>query len=280
MRTSTPTPTMTIGSRGTRRAVGAILLALGLWLGVSVAASPAGASRSTAPTPTIVLVHGAFADGSGWNAVSDRLQDRGYDVIAPSNPLRSVTGDSAYLRSVLDTIEGPVVLVGHSYGGFVLTNAAAGHPGVEALVYVAAFAPDVGDTVGGLAALNPGSRLVPDNLVIRPYPGGQDGYIDPDVFREVFAADVQRDVAATMAASQRPSDLSILGELSGEPAWATVPSWYLVATQDNVIPAATQRFMAERAGATTVEVRSSHVAMISHPREVTELIVDAAASIG
>jgi pimeloyl-ACP methyl ester carboxylesterase len=276
MRTSTPTTTSTRTRLGV---IAGLVLVIGV-TGLSGAVAPAGASRPEAPKPTIVLVHGAFADGSGWNAVSDRLQDRGYEVIAPSNPLRSVAGDSAYIRSVLDTIDGPIVLVGHSYGGFVLTNAAAGHPGVEALVYVAAFAPDLGDTVGGLAAANPGSRLVPENLVVRPYPGGQDGYIDPDVFREVFAADVKRDVAATMAASQRPSSLEILDQASGEPAWETVPSWYLVATEDNVIPPATQHSMAERAGATTVEVRSSHVAMVSHPREVTEIIIDAADSVG
>jgi pimeloyl-ACP methyl ester carboxylesterase len=276
MRTSTPTTK----ARTRLGVIAGLTLIVGLWTGLTGAAAPVAASRPPVPKPTIVLVHGAFADGSGWNAVSERLQDRGYNVIAPSNPLRSVDGDSAYIRSVLDTIEGPIVLVGHSYGGFVLTNAAAGHPGVKALVYVAAFAPDLNDTVEGLASRNPGSRLVPENLVIRPYPGGHDGYINPNVFHEVFAADVNRDTAATMAVSQRPSDLGILQQQSGEPAWQRIPSWYLVATRDNVIPAATQRFMAERAGATTVEVRSSHVAMISHPRQVTDLIIDAAQSAG
>ena len=150
-------------------------------------------------------------------------------------------------------------------------------PAISGLV--AAFAPDTGETVGGLTAMNPGSGLGPDNLVVRPYPGGLDGYIKPSVFRQLFAADVPRDTAATMAASQRPSDLAILSQPSGEPAWKTIPSWYLVAAQDGTIPPATERFMAQRAGATTVEVASSHVAMISHPRQVTDLILDAARSL-
>ncbi len=230
---------------------------------------------SSRPATTVVLVHGAFADASGWNDVSERLQELGYTVIAPANPQRGLASDSAYLSSVLDTIEGQIVLVGHSYGGAVITNAAIGHPGVKALVYIAAFAPDAGETVGGLAAMNPGSGLVPENLVVRPYPGGLDAYIKPGVFRQVFAADVSRETAAIMAASQRPADLSILSEPSGEPAWNTIPSWYMVASEDSTIPPATERFMAQRAGATTVEVQSSHVAMISHPRQVTNLILDA-----
>ena len=228
--------------------------------------------------PTIVLVHGAFADASGWNDVSARLQQRGYTVIAPANPLRSLPSDSAYIRSILDTITGPIVLVGHSYGGAVITNAATGDANVKALVYIAAFAPDAGEKVGDLAAMNPGSGLIPQNLIIRPYPGGADGYINPTVFHHVFAADVSDQTAAIMAASQRPGDLGTLSEPSGTPAWKTIPSWYMVASNDNAIPAATERFMAKRMGATTVEVASSHVAMISHPREVTDLILAAARS--
>jgi pimeloyl-ACP methyl ester carboxylesterase len=231
------------------------------------------------PHPTIVLVHGAFADASGWNPVIERLQGVGYDVIAPANPLRGLAADAAYVRSVLDTIDGPVVLVGHSYGGAVITNAAAGHPKVKALVYVAAFAPAEGDSLGSLQALNPGSLLGPDALVFRPHAGGVDGYIDPARFRRIFAADLPRDTAAVMAASQRPGDVATLSDASGPPAWATVPSWYLVARDDRVIPAATQRFMAERAGATVTEVRSSHVAMISHPRRTTDLIGQAARAV-
>jgi pimeloyl-ACP methyl ester carboxylesterase len=236
-------------------------------------------ARPTVPSPPS-CVHGAFADASGWNEVSERLQKRGYPVIAAANPSRGVASDSAYLRSVLDAIEGPIVLVGHSYGGFVMTNAATGHTGVEALVYVAAFAPDAGDTVASLTALNPGSGLAdPANLVVRPHPGGLEGSINPAVFREVFAADVSRRTAAVMAAGQRPADLATLGEPSGELAWKTVPSWFLVAAEDGTIPPATQRFMAERAGSEVVEVRSSHVPMVSQPGKVTDLVVVAARSL-
>jgi pimeloyl-ACP methyl ester carboxylesterase len=157
----------------------------------------------------------------------------------------------------------------------VITNAAVGHPNVKALVYIAAFAPDVGDTVQGLVAMNPGSKLGPDTLVFRPHPGGIDGYVNPASFRDIFAADVDRDTAAVMAASQRPGDASTLTDLSGEPAWRTSPSFYLVASKDNLIPPATQRFMAERAGASTMEVRSSHVAMISKPTVALSLILRA-----
>jgi pimeloyl-ACP methyl ester carboxylesterase len=256
-----------------------LVLIAALTVGLMAAADPvksSAARTTTGPKPTVVLIHGAFADASGWNDVSDRLQDRGYPVIAPANPLRGLAFDSAYVRSVLDTIEGPIVLVGHSYGGAVITNAATGHTGVKALVYIAAFAPDAGDTVGGLSILNPGTGLTQENLVVRPYPGGFDGYIKPAVFGRVFAGDLSRETAELMGASQRPSDLAILQEPSGEPAWKTIRSWYMVAAQDRTIPPATERFMAQRAGATTVEIDSSHVAMISHPREVTNLILDAA----
>jgi len=233
------------------------------------------------PKPTIVLVHGAFADASGWNDVTERLQDRGYTVLAPANPLRGVVDDTDYIRSVLDSIDGPIVLVGHSYGGFVMTHAAEGDPDVRALVYVAAFAPAEGETIEALTALNPGGALTdPDNLVIRQTPTGTDGYIAPSAFREVFAADLPRDRAAVMAASQRPADLATLTDPSGPPAWDDIPSWFVVATQDHTIPPATQRFMAERAGARTVEVRSSHVAMTSKPRPVTDVIIEAATTTG
>lgn len=228
------------------------------------------------PRATVVLVHGAFADASGWDAVTRRLQARGYTVIAPANPLRGLASDAAQLRSALDTIEGPIVLVGHSYGGMVATNAATGHPGVSALVYVAAFAPDAGESVGSLSALNPGSGVKPENLVIRPTATGADGYIAPGLFHDVFAADLPRQTTAVMAAGQRPADLALLGEPSGAPAWSSIPSWYLVAKKDGVIPPATQRFMAQRAGSTTVEVNSSHVAMMSQPERTTNLIVAAA----
>ena len=247
---------------------------------LTTAAAAASATHSSEPHPTIVLVHGAFADASGWNDVTRRLQREDYTVIATANPLRSVDSDAAYLKSILDTIDGPVILVGHSYGGFVLTNAAAGDPDVKALVYVAGFAPAAGDTVEALTGMNPGSGLAdPANLVVRPHPGGADGYINPAVFREIFAADLPRHVTNVMAASQRPADVGTLFQPSGPPAWETIPSWYVVASKDHTIPPATQRFMAERAGATTVEIRSSHVVMMSHPKQVTDVIEQAATSV-
>lgn len=241
-----------------------------------VVSSTAGASskHDNAPKPTVVLVHGAWADASGFNDVTSRLQRRGFTVISPANSLRGLASDSAYLSSILATVSGPIVLVGHSYGGMVVSNAATGNTNVKALVYIAA-APDTGDSVGSLGAMNPGSQLGPATLLFRPHPTGLDVYIAPEAFREVFAADVDSRTAAVMAAGQRPLDASVLGEPSGEPAWKTIPAWYLVAKHDHAIPPATQRFMAQRAGATTVEVNSSHVAMISKPVAVTDLILDA-----
>ena len=209
----------------------------------------------------------------GLNDSVKQLQNKGYTALAVANPLRSLHGDAAYLSSVLASITGPIVLVGHSYGGMVLTNAATGNPNVKALVYIAAFAPDQGEKQIDLILKNPGSQIGPDTLTVRPYPGGLDSYITPSVFRRVFAHDVSESTAAVMAATQRPFELGILEELSGPPAWKTIPSWYLVATEDRAIPPATQRFMAERAGATIAEVRASHVPMNSRPSAVTDLIL-------
>ncbi|BCJ59648.1 alpha/beta hydrolase [Micromonospora endophytica] len=236
----------------------------------------APAAASTRSKPTVVLVHGAFADASGWNDVARILLHDGYRVLASPNPLRSVSGDSAYLASILATLPGPLVLVGHSYGGMVITNAALGNPNVKALVYVAAFAPDSGETLQQLQLKYPGTKLGEAALDFRQHPGGVDGYVKPEVFREVFAGDLPRSTTDLMAATQRPGDTTTLGEPSGPPAWRTVPSFYLVARDDNLIPAAAQRFMASRARAHTVEVRASHVAMISQPRVTAELIRKAA----
>jgi pimeloyl-ACP methyl ester carboxylesterase len=268
-------------ARRTLRGPAAASLALVLALVTPIAA--AGASplhERQGDKPTVVLVHGAFADASGWAGVEQRLDKRGYTVIAPANPLRGVDGDAAYIASVLATIQGPIVLVGHSYGGEVITNAATGNPQVKALVYIAAFAPDQGETSGTLANMFPGTGLTQANLVFRPYPlgngqTGTDGYINPTVFQQVFCADVPAETARTMAASQRPAELATLGEPSGVPAWRTIPSWYLVASEDHAIPPAAERFMAHRMGAHTVEIDSSHVAMISHPGTVTDLILSA-----
>jgi pimeloyl-ACP methyl ester carboxylesterase len=253
-------------------------------------ASPAGAAvpneagrgpvQPSRVKPTIVLVHGAFADSSGWTVVGAALQAEGYPVLAFSNPLRGVQYDSSYLRSFLDTIQGPIVLVGHSYGGAVITNAATGDPDVKSLVYVAAYALENGETVQAANALGGGQTQLGNNLVIRPFPGASpgdaDAYINPAAFRSLFAQDVPRAIAATMAASQRPAALAAFGTPSGEPAWKTIPSWYIVAKHDRTIPPEAERFMAQRAHAHTVEVDSSHVAMISKPRAVLAVIRQAA----
>jgi len=264
----------------TRRATAALALTVAL-LALPFAAGTASSSPSKRndAKPTIVLVHGAWADSSGWNETIKHLQKKGYTTLAVATPLRSLHGDAAYLRSVLATIAGPIVLVGHSYGGMVLTNAATGNANVKALVYIAAFAPDQGEKQIELILKNPGSEIGPATLTVRPYPGGLDSYITPSEFHRVFAHDVPENTAAVMAATQRPFDLAILDETSGAPAWKTIPSWYLVATEDRAIPPATQRFMANRAGATVAEVATSHVPMISRPHAVTGLILDAANAV-
>ena len=239
-------------------------------------AGPAAAQAGPGAKPTIVLVHGAFADASGWNEVIGRLTRDGYPVLAPANPLRAVASDAAYLAAVLATVPGPIVLAGHSYGGVVITNAATGNPNVKALVYVAAFAPDAGDTVYDLQTKFPGTKLGQPQLDFRPFPGGVDGYVKAAVFREVFAGDLPAATTQLMWATQRPGEVGTLQQPSGPPAWRSVPSWYLIARDDNLIPAAAQRFMAQRAGARTVEIRASHVAMISQPRVTADLIALAA----
>jgi pimeloyl-ACP methyl ester carboxylesterase len=257
------------------------LALLGLLTALLVALPIASASAAAAPAkPTVVLVHGAWADASGWNDVAHSLQGKGYDVIAPANPLRGVPTDAAYLKTVLASIKGPIVLVGHSYGGMVMTNAATGNANVKALVYIAAFAPDQGETAGGIEQINPGSQAAGANLTIRPFDGGgKDVYITPADFHHVFCQDVPARQSALMAAEQRPLSLSAFADVSGVPAWKTIPSWYMVASHDRAIPPATERFMAKRMKATTVEVDSSHVAMISHPAAVTKLVLRAAATV-
>ena len=262
----------------------AIVITTALGLASLKTGSASAGHRPDEPKPTIVLVHGGWADSSGWNAQVAALQRRGYPVIAAANPLRGLESDAAYVRSVLTTIDGPIVLVGHSYGGAVISNAAVGVPNVKALVYVAGFAPDAGESLVQLVTMNPGSEIGPATLIPRPYPlpGGGEGidlYLTPDGFRNAFAGDVPRKLADQMQATQRPFSEEAFGSLSGEPAWRTIPSWYLVATQDKAIPPATQRFMAERAGAAIVEVRASHVPMISKPDATTRLILDAANAI-
>ncbi|HZO64431.1 MAG TPA: alpha/beta hydrolase [Kribbellaceae bacterium] len=240
----------------------------------------ASGQPASATKPTIVLVHGAFADSSGWDAVAGRLLDAGHRVLAFSNPLRGPLADGAYLRDFLTTIEGPVVLVGHSYGGAVITNAATSNPNVQALVYVAAYAPAEGESVAAANTLGGGHTEVTDHLVLRPFPGAAEGdadaYIDPAHYHRLFAQDLPRDTTRFMAATQRPGALAALVTPSGPPAWKTIPSWYLVARQDRIIPPEAERAMAARAGSTMTEINSSHVAMMSHPAAVVRLIQAAA----
>ncbi len=234
--------------------------------------------------PTIVLVHGGWDNSTGWNAVVAKLQKRGFDVIAPANPLRDLASDSAYISSVLDTIEGPIVLVGHSYGGAVITNAAVGHANVKVLVYIAAFAPDEGESLFQLVTMNPGSQIGPNTLITRPYPlpnGGEgtDLYLTREGVSTAFAQDLPQTTTDLMFATQRPFTQEAFGAPSGTPAWKSIPSWYLVASEDHAIPPATQRFMAERAGAQTSEVKSSHVPHISQPDAIIRIILQAAESL-
>ncbi|MFD7293662.1 alpha/beta fold hydrolase [Streptomyces sp. NPDC059897] len=271
---------MNPGHHPRRRVLGGLLATGGaLTLGAAATApATAGTGKGNGGRPTVVLVHGVFADASGWNAVTSRLLRAGFPVIAPANPLRDLASDAAYVRSVIDTIPGPMILVGHSYGGEVITNAGRGHDRVKALVYVAAFAPDEGENALGLASKFPGSRLEPA-LVPRPYPipgatePGLDGYIDPAKFHDVFAQDLPRAQTDVMATAQRPGSIGGLSGLSGVPAWKSLPSWYVVATADRVIPAAAQRFMAERAKSTVVVAeKASHVVMMSRPDTVVRHI--------
>jgi pimeloyl-ACP methyl ester carboxylesterase len=233
--------------------------------------------------PTVVLVHGAFADASSWNGVIERLQAKGIQVTAPANPLRGIAADSAYVRAVLEQIEGPVVAVGHSYGGAVITNAAADAKNVVALVYVAAFAPDEGEMLGAVEA---GSKdnVLNSALVPRSYPanGGSatEFYIDPAKARDAFAGDLSEQEAAVIAATQRPISELAFSEPSGRPAWEDRPSWAVVATGDKAAGTDVTRSMAERAGAAITELEGSHVIMVSQPQAVTDVILEAVVSVG
>lgn len=246
-----------------------------------VPAAPAGASDTRPVKPTVVLVHGGFADASAsWNDVVQQLQNRGYPVMAPANALRGLPSDSAYLASILNSISGPVILVGHSYGGAVITNAAAGAPNVKALVYIAAFVPDTGEALGELIGRFPGSEIQAATYpVAYPNPDGTIGtdlYLQPDQLRRVFAADLPASTTKIMAVTQRPFSAACFSDLTQGAAWHTIPSWGLIATQDLAIPPALQRFEYQRASARrTVSVAASHCAMVSHPDLVTQLIIDA-----
>lgn len=242
------------------------------------------ASPATTGTPTVVLVHGAFADASGWGGVISLLQAEGIAVLAPANPLRGVSSDSAYLASVVSQIPGPVLLVGHSYGGVVITNASLQTDNVVGLVYVAAFLPDEGESVMSLAAQATdsllGAALRPADFPTDTGEVGHELYIDEAAFHEVFAGDLPAEQAAAMAVSQRPGAEAGFGEPSGPAGWKTLPSWAVIATGDMTIGVTGERYMAERAGAITVDVDASHVVMISQPQAVADLILTALGTIG
>ncbi|MEU8218308.1 alpha/beta hydrolase [Micromonospora taraxaci] len=232
--------------------------------------------------PTIVLVHGAFAESASWGGVIQRLLDDGYPVIAAPNPLRSLSGDAAVVSSILSTIDGPVVLVGHSYGGAVISNAAVGHDHVRALVFVAAFAPEAGESIGALSGKFPGGTLGETLREVPLADGTVDLYIQQDKFHQQFSADVPAERSAIDAATQRPLNTTALNEGSGDPAWTSVPSWFIYPELDHNIPLEAHRFMAKRAGArAAVELAgASHAIPASEPVAVAEIILDATRSIG
>lgn len=243
--------------------------------------APAHAATTAAPParPTVVLVHGAFAESASWNDVVRDLRARSFPVVAAANPLRGVKSDADYVAAIVGSIPGPVVLVGHSYGGSVISAAAAGKPNVRALVFVAAFAPEVGESAVDLSGKFPGSTLGPTLAppVVLP-DGSKDLYILQDKFGKQFAADVEPALAHLMAVSQRPITESALGEAAPAAGWKTVPSWFIYGDGDKNIPPAALAFMAERAKSkkTVVVKGASHVVMTSRPKLVSRLIVEAA----
>ncbi|GIF23290.1 pimeloyl-ACP methyl ester carboxylesterase [Actinoplanes tereljensis] len=255
----------------------ALSAAVAVSTGAYASTAPATAKHTSGPKPTIVLVHGAWADGSSWSGVTDRLEAAGYTVDVFANPLRGVQSDSTVLATFLEHITGPIVLAGHSYGGMVITNAASGNANVKALVYVDAFIPRQGDTVNALTSESPGSALA-DQSVIDPITfadkTGADLYIKQAAFPAIFAGGVPARTAARLAAGQRPLSYSSLTEASPSvPAWKTISSWAVIGTGDKLIPPAEQALMASRAGAKVVKVKDApHLSMVSNPDAVTAVI--------
>ena len=244
---------------------------IALLLGTFIAASPAAGTTPPEQPVSIVLVHGAFVDGSGWQATNDLLRARGYEVLVVQNPTLTLTGDVEATERVIARARHPVVLVGHSYGGAVITLA-GNDPKVRSLVYISAFAPDTGETVFQLATRpvpgEPGPPLLP--------PSNGQLLVDPAQFPTVFAAGADQDLARFMAAAQVPWGLEATQTPITNPAWRTKPSAFIVTTQDHMIPPTTLRMMARRAGGTTIEIQSSHAVMLTHPREVAAFIERAA----
>jgi pimeloyl-ACP methyl ester carboxylesterase len=265
----------------------AVALALIAGLAITLTSSQSQAkTRTRSPTaakPTVVLVNGAWANNAAWSGVIERLQTEGYTVDAPPNPLQSLSGDAATIADLLKTIKGPIVLVGHSYGGAVITNAATGNDNVKALVYVDAFAPAQGESVLGLDSSKPGSALGAGpskvfNFV--PFPGAAQGdaelYVKPSVFEHAFANGLPAKERAVLAATQSPVVYSAVTAPSGPPAWKTIPSWYVLGTIDKAIPPAIQLFMAHRIHAHITRVKAGHLSMVAAPGVVAKVITAAA----
>jgi pimeloyl-ACP methyl ester carboxylesterase len=231
--------------------------------------------------PTAVLVHGAFAESASWNSVIGRLQEEGYTAIAAANPLRGVAGDAEFVASILEAVEGPIVLVGHSYGGIVITNAVRDNENVNALVYVAGFAPEEGENAFELSGRFPGSTLGETLWPVSLSDGSTDLYIRQEEYHQQFAQDVPAEQTALMAATQRPLRDVALNEASGLPAWKSIPSWFVFGEFDKNIPVAAHRFMAERTGAReVVEIEgASHAVSVSRPEEVADIILRAAKDV-
>ncbi len=250
------------------RVIHAVLLAL---LSTPIGVGALYAQRPE-PKPTIVLVHGAFADGSGWEAVIERLQKDGYPVVAVENALTSLGSDVTTTKRLVDAQAGPVVLVGHSYGGAVITGAAAGNPNVKALVYVAAFAPEPGESVDAFLAKYPSDL----DTAVKPDAAGF-VYVDPARFPAVVAGDLPPRQARAMAVAQKPIAGAIFGQSVPQAAWKSIPSWYVVTTQDHAINPDLERLYAKRMNARVTEVASSHLVFLSHPEAVVRVIAEAAA---
>lgn len=250
-------------------------IAISLMIALAFLVPSAGSARTSAPKPNIVLVHGAWADGSCWSAVIQRLQEDGYNVIAPQFPETSTPDDVARLREVLAALDGPTIVAGHSYGGQIITALGTDAPNVVGLVYIAAFGLDEGETIGGLLSQGP---LPPAIAHLRIDAQGF-AWIPQSDFVNHFAADVDSEKANVLYAVQQPLHVSTLGYVMGTPAWRKLPTWYMVATNDQAIPPDAERFFAQRMGATTVEVESGHLAMVSHANLVTKLIEKAAQAV-
>lgn len=227
------------------------------------------ANTNATNTPNIILVHGAWADGSSWSKVIPILKNAGYRVIAVQLPLHSLADDVATVKRAIELFGGPTILVGHSYGGFVITNAAYNNPIVTGLVYIAAFVPDEGESLSNF--VDP-SKL-PQGLLV--FDSGGFGYINPEMFPQAFAQDVNSTEAKIMATVQKPINQSVLGEKSGPPAWKHLPTWYQVSESDHMIPPDAERQFANRINATTISINSSHASLVSHPDEIAQFILNA-----